>query len=451
MAGGRVFVATERDTVYALVVLHRRGGLVVPPGHAGPGLRPPLRQHRTHRGDHRHAGHRRSPGRALRGGRRAGARSARPRAGGPRHRHRRHRADPDVSIPPGRIPPPCSSGPGSPSPRGGWSSASAATTGTARPTGAGWWASDEAGGTPVDFGVDTGRGQSQGAVWMGGAAPAVDADGQRVGRRGQRVGRPRPPSPTTTATRCSSSTRRCSSCSSSPPPRGPSDNASDLDLSMAPALLPDGQVVIAGKAGIAYLLDGARLGRHRRPAGLAGLGLPRRRGRGQRRGGERRLPALSERHRGRPGRDAPRPRCGRCGAPATGGGPPIVAAGLVWTIGQDGTLSGLDPATGSVRQQASIGRPGQPLPDPERRRRAVGGGLRRPGGGVHRLAGASATSPTTTGPVTTAPAPRPTGAGRRRTLPTGAVAGIAGVAVGVLGGVGWLLWRRRPRRGGRGM
>jgi outer membrane protein assembly factor BamB len=38
-----------------------------------------------------------------------------------------------------------------------------------------------------------------------------------------------------------------------------------------------------------------------------------------------------------------------------GGGPPIVAAGLVWTVGKNGVVYGLDAATGNVRQQASIG------------------------------------------------------------------------------------------------
>jgi outer membrane protein assembly factor BamB len=40
---------------------------------------------------------------------------------------------------------------------------------------------------------------------------------------------------------------------------------------------------------------------------------------------------------------------------SAGSGPPIVAAGLVWTVGKDGTLYGLDAATGQVRQQTSIG------------------------------------------------------------------------------------------------
>ena len=47
-----------------------------------------------------------------------------------------------------------------------------------------------------------------------------------------------------------------------------------------------------------------------------------------------------------------------------GGGPPIVAAGLVWTIGQNGTLYGIDPATGTVNQQASIGTPANHFPTP---------------------------------------------------------------------------------------
>jgi outer membrane protein assembly factor BamB len=40
---------------------------------------------------------------------------------------------------------------------------------------------------------------------------------------------------------------------------------------------------------------------------------------------------------------------------SVGGGPPIVAAALVWTVGKNGVLYGLDAATGQVRQQASIG------------------------------------------------------------------------------------------------
>ena len=47
-----------------------------------------------------------------------------------------------------------------------------------------------------------------------------------------------------------------------------------------------------------------------------------------------------------------------------------MAAGLVWTIGQDGKLYGLDPATGKTRLQASIGVPANHFPTP-----GVGDGL----------------------------------------------------------------------------
>jgi outer membrane protein assembly factor BamB len=40
---------------------------------------------------------------------------------------------------------------------------------------------------------------------------------------------------------------------------------------------------------------------------------------------------------------------------SVGGGPPIVAAGLVWTVGKNGVLYGLSPATGAVQQQVTIG------------------------------------------------------------------------------------------------
>jgi len=128
-----------------------------------------------------------------------------------------------------------------------------------------------------------------------------------------------------------------------------------------------------------------------------------------------------------------------------------VAAGLVWTIGQDGTLSGLDPATGAVRQQASIGPPANHFPTP-----SVGDGL---------LVAASAdrvvafTAPATAAPVTTPttaaagsslPPTRPVLVDRGSGLPAGAVVAIAVGAV-VLAGVGAVLVRRRRRLGhGRG-
>ena len=117
----------------------------------------------------------------------------------------------------------------------------------------------EAGGKPRIFTVDAAAGQSQGAVWMGGAAPAVDSAGHvwvSVGNGSVH----------------SSSERYDYSDSLlelSPtmrllqyfaPRSWASDNAQDLDMSTGPVLLPSGQVLLAGKSRIAYLLNGAHLG-----------------------------------------------------------------------------------------------------------------------------------------------------------------------------------------------
>ena len=117
----------------------------------------------------------------------------------------------------------------------------------------------EAGGTPATFAVDSAPGESQGAVWMGGAAPVVDAGGNiwvTVGNGS-----------------VSSSSHAYDNSDSvlelSPslaleqyfaPSSWASDNAHDLDMSTAAALLGDGQVVAAGKARIVFLLNGSSLG-----------------------------------------------------------------------------------------------------------------------------------------------------------------------------------------------
>src|SRR5262249_51656850 len=133
--------------------------------------------------------------------------------------------------------------------------------------------------------------------------------------------------------------------------------------STGPVLLPSGQVLLAGKSRIAYLLNGAHLG---------GIG-----------GAQASLGSVCD--SGIDGGAAVvgmtvyLPRAGALApvrAPSSppslrlawragvGGGPPIAAAGLIWTIGQDGTLYGLSPATGRVRQQAQIGGVANHFPTP---------------------------------------------------------------------------------------
>ena len=294
----------------------------------------------------------------------------------------------------------------------------------------------EAGGTPVDFGIDTGAGQSQGAVWMGGAAPAVDGAGNvwvGVGN-GSVTSASRPYDHSNSVLELSPALRLVQFFA---PSSWATDNSRDLDLSMAPALLPDGQVVIAGKAGIAYLLDGAHLG---------GIG-------GQRvslssvcpddvDGGSAEvgtvvyLPCLSGIVAVRVG--ASPPTLDLEWSSGTGGGPPIVAGGLVWTIGQDGTLSGLDPTTGSVRRQASVGAPSNHFPTP-----SVGDGLLLAASADRVVAFTASPKPASASPTPSAPGHRRVVSGAASGLPAGAVAGTVIGGLVVIGGVAWVLVRRR--------
>jgi hypothetical protein len=228
------------------------------------------------------------------------------------------------------------------------------------------------------------------------------------------------------------------------------NNSQDLDMSAAPALLPDGQVILTGKSRIVYLLNGAHLGGigHQQATlasacsqdidgGIALVGmtvyLPCRTG----------LVAVRA--------TASPPALRLAWNSGTGGGPAIVAAGLVWTIGQDGVLYGLDPETGRVRQQASIGAVANHFPTP-----SVADGLMLAPAARDVIAFATSSSPATpaspapatatTATATTAPTSHPNGRANPATgggLGPGAITGIAAGAVVVLGGLGWFAWRRR--------
>jgi hypothetical protein len=127
-----------------------------------------------------------------------------------------------------------------------------------------------------------------------------------------------------------------------------------------------------------------------------------------------------------------------------GGGPPIFAGNRVWTIGQDGVLYGLDPATGAIRQSAAIGTVANHFPTP-----GVGDGLLlAPAAnrvvafrtGAARIPAGMATSPAGTRTAASTPAG---GGGGAAGLPAWAWGLVVAAAVVLAGAVGATARRRR--------
>lgn len=302
----------------------------------------------------------------------------------------------------------------------------------------------ESGGSAVDFEVDGGTGEHQGAVWMGGAAPLVDATGNVwvSAGNGSVTSSDHPYDDSDSVLELSSSLHLVQFFA---PTTWASDNASDLDFSTSPALLGDGQVVIAGKSQIAYLLDGAHLG------GVGGQQARLRAGCGNDIDGGNAavgttvyLPCLNGPMALAVG--ASPPTLAVRWRATVGGGPPVVAAGAVWTIGQDGVLYGLDPATGAVQQKVTIGTPANHFPTP-----GIGPGLLLAPSANQVVAfsyGPPVTPTTTPSSPTTSSAPaahHTTSAATSGGLPPGALAGIAFAGLVILGGLLWAYRRRRQK------
>jgi hypothetical protein len=118
----------------------------------------------------------------------------------------------------------------------------------------------------------------------------------------------------------------------------------------------------------------------------------------------------------------------------------------VWTIGQNGVLYGLDPATGKVRQQVSIGAPANHFPTPS----VAGGLLLAPSADrvvafAARASGAASATPAATAPANAGATPSPAGsAGPGRASPGIAVAAVSAGVVAMIG-LGWLAYRRMRR------
>jgi outer membrane protein assembly factor BamB len=296
----------------------------------------------------------------------------------------------------------------------------------------------ETGGTPRYFTVDAAPGENQGAVWMGGAAPVVDGSGHiwvSTGN-GSVYSYTHAYDDSDSVLELSSSLRLLQFFA---PSTWATNNSRDLDMSTAPVLLPGGQVLLTGKSRIVYLLNGAHLGGigHQEAAlgpacgddidgGAAAVGTT------------VYLPCLA-------GTVAVQITSSPSAlhllwSSGTGGGPPIVAAGLVWTIGQNGVLYGLDPATGKVRQQAPIGVPANHFPTP-----SVGDGLMLAPSADHVVAfsaPAPGAQPTAPPAASSAPATSAAPAHAPQRFTAAAAFGAAVVVIGL----GWLVaWRLRRR------
>jgi len=307
----------------------------------------------------------------------------------------------------------------------------------------------ETGGRPRYFTVDAAPGESQGAVWMGGAAPVIDGRGDiwiSTGN-GSVYSSAHAYDDGGAVLELSSSLRLLQFFA---PSTWPADNSRDLDMSTAPVLLSDGQVLLAGKSRIVYLLASAHLGGigHQ----LATLGGGPRTIMGSACGGDIDggaavvgltvfLPCNS-------GIVAVRvtsspPALHLLWSSGIGGGPPIVAAGLVWRIGYSGMLYGLDPATGRVRQQAPIGALANHFPTP-----SVGDGLLLAPGADRVVAFAAPAPGTPSSPTRVTPATRQPSSPPRATPTTvshspGNLAAIAVAGLVILGGLGWFVrWQR---------
>jgi outer membrane protein assembly factor BamB len=234
----------------------------------------------------------------------------------------------------------------------------------------GWVVSvPEAGGKLAAYEVDSVTGEDQGAIWMGGAAPVVDPEGNVWAASGN------------------------GSVTSSSGPFdfgdtvldltpgmqlnqyfAPSNwyrlNAQDQDLgSVSPAVLPDGYVVQGGKGQTIYLAKESDLGGIGgdvyKKSGVCGSDID---GGTAYVGNVVYLPCQAGVIAVKV--DPAKQDFKILWQSSTGaGGPPIVAGGLVWTI-SGGTLFGLNPSTGAAAQELAINSNATDFPTP-----SVGAGL----------------------------------------------------------------------------
>ena len=217
----------------------------------------------------------------------------------------------------------------------------------------------EDGTTPSHFVVAALPGDSQGAVWMGGGAPAIDGSGNVwVSTGNSQFGSSTDTYDNSDGVLELSPTMHL--LQNFAPTTWYSDNASDLDLSTPPVIVGNGLVFAIGKSSTAFVLNQAKLG------GVGGELISRAScfGHGAAAhvgdivytgcaGG-----AEAFRVSNHPARLTTLWSSG-----SGGGGTPIVAGGKVWTIG-GGNLNELDPSNGSTLAQFGLGATASSFPSP---------------------------------------------------------------------------------------
>jgi len=217
----------------------------------------------------------------------------------------------------------------------------------------------EDGSAPATFTVANLPGDNQGAVWMGGAAPVIDAQGNVWVASGN-ADTGSTPDASDSVLKLSPTMQLLDSFT---PSTWKSDNDSDQDLaSTAPVLLPNGLVFQVGKLRTAYVLDQSHLGgiggQKFQTAGFCAGNDPD--GGAAQWNGTVYVPCGS-------GLTAVTPTTTAAPTPiwtATGAhNSPIVAGNFVWSIGGS-TLYELDPAHGTTYKTFAIGSPTTHFPSP---------------------------------------------------------------------------------------
>jgi outer membrane protein assembly factor BamB len=219
----------------------------------------------------------------------------------------------------------------------------------------------EDGSAPSVFVVADQPGDNQGAVWMGGAAPDIDAQGDVWVATGNSA------DSTGSTSDASDSVLKLSPTSqlldSFTPTTWHTDNLNDADLgSTVPALLPDGTVFEVGKLRTAYVVDQSRLGgiggQLTETTGFCGSDPD---GGSADLNGTLFVPCGDGLRSVTPTASTAPVATWRTTSSAHGS--PIVAGGLVWSIG-GGNLFALDPTTGVAEQQFATGGSASSFPSP---------------------------------------------------------------------------------------